>query len=140
MVGVGNVDLHQEAIELRFRQRIGAFLFDRVLRRQHMERPRYVVTVAGDGDVQFLHRLQQRRLGARAGAVDLISHQQLSEDRTGQEAKAAAATGTFVEHLAADDVRRHQIGRELDALGVESEHDAHGLDQLGLGEARQSDQ
>ena len=65
-VGIVDVDLHQEAVELRFRQRIGAFLLDRVLRREHVEGARHVVAVAGDGDVLLLHRLQQRRLGARA--------------------------------------------------------------------------
>ncbi len=34
-----------------------------------------------DRDVVLLHRLQQRRLGARAGAVDLVGHQELGEDR-----------------------------------------------------------
>ena len=37
LIGVGDNDVHEEAIELRLRQRIGAFLFDRVLGRQHHE-------------------------------------------------------------------------------------------------------
>ena len=37
---VADIDLQQEAVELRLRQRIGALLLDRVLRRQHVERPR----------------------------------------------------------------------------------------------------
>ena len=49
-----------------------------------------IVAGAGDGDVILLHRLQQRRLGARAGAVDLVGHQQLREDRAGNEAEASA--------------------------------------------------
>ena len=80
-IGIVDVDLHQEAVELRFRQRIGAFLLERVLGREHVERPRQIVARAGDGDVLLLHRLQQRRLGARAGAVDLVGHQQLGEHR-----------------------------------------------------------
>ena len=36
-VGIEDVDLHQEAVELRLGQRIGAFLLQRVLRRQHVE-------------------------------------------------------------------------------------------------------
>ena len=47
-VGIVDVDLHQEAVELRFGQRIGAFLLDRVLGREHVEGPRHVVAVAGD--------------------------------------------------------------------------------------------
>ena len=36
-VGIGHVDLQEEAVELRLGQRIGAFLLERVLRREHME-------------------------------------------------------------------------------------------------------
>ena len=133
-VRIADVDLHQEAVELRFRQRIGAFLLQRVLRGEHVERLRQIVARAGDGDVLLLHRLQQRRLGARAGAVDLVGHQELGEDRTGDEAEAALAGLAFLQHLGAENVRRHQVGRELDAPRVEAEHDAHGLDELGLGE------
>ena len=37
-VRIVDVDLHQEAVELRLGQRIGAFLLERVLRREHVER------------------------------------------------------------------------------------------------------
>ena len=46
----------------------------------------------------------------------------------------------LVQHFGAENVRRHQVGRELDALGVEPERDAERLDQLGLGEAGHADQ
>ena len=88
----------------------------------------------------LLHRLQQRRLRARAGAVDLVGHQQLREDRSGEEAEIALAARRLFQHLGAENVGRHQVGRELDAARVEPERDAHGLDQLGLGEARHADQ
>ena len=95
---------------------------------------------AGDRDVIFLHRLQQRRLRARAGAVDLVGHQQLREDRAGDEAEGALAEFVLLHHLGAENVGRHQVGRELDAAGIEAEHDAERLDQLGLGKARHADQ
>ena len=43
VVGIVDIDLQQEAVELRFGQRIGAFLLQRVLRRQHVERRGQVV-------------------------------------------------------------------------------------------------
>ena len=73
-IGIGDVDLHEKAIELRLGQRIGALLLQRILRREHMERARQIVPFAGDRDVIFLHRLKQRRLGARTGPVDLVGH------------------------------------------------------------------
>ncbi|MEI9887364.1 MAG: hypothetical protein WDN08_12835 [Rhizomicrobium sp.] len=77
LVGIADVDLQQEAVELRLGQGIGALLLQRVLRRQHMERLGQVVALSRHRDVALLHRLQQRRLGARAGAVDLVGHQKL---------------------------------------------------------------
>ncbi len=46
----------------------------------------------------------------------------------------------LLHHLGAENVGRHQVRRELDAAGVEAEHDAERLDQLGLGEAGHADQ
>ena len=98
------------------------------------------MTIAGDRDVVLLHGLQQCGLRAWARPIDFVRHQQLAEDRTGDEAEAALAARALVQHFAAEDVGRHQVRRELDAAGVEPEHDAHGLDQLGLGEAGEADQ
>ena len=106
-----------------------------------MEGRRQVVALAGDRDVVLLHGLQQRRLGLGAGAVDLVGHQQLGEDRALDEAEAApAAAGAVLQHLRADDVGGHQVGRELDALGIEPQHLAQRLHQQRLGEARHADQ
>ena len=46
----------------------------------------------------------------------------------------------LLHHLGAEDVGRHQVRRELDAAGIEAEHDAQRLDELGLGEAGDADQ
>ena len=105
-----------------------------------MERLGQVVARAGDGDVPLLHRLQQRGLGAGRGAVDLVGHQQAGEDRAFHEAEGAAAAAALVEDLGAEDVGRHQVGRELDAAPVEAQRPGGGFDQLGLGEARRADQ
>ena len=81
--GVGLADAHveQEAVELGLRQRIGAFVLDRVLRRHHQEWPRQRVGRAADGDLLFAHRLQQRRLHLRRRAVDLVGQDEVVEQR-----------------------------------------------------------
>ena len=76
----------------------------------------------------------------RRGAVDLVGHQQLGEDRALDEAERARLAGRVLEHFRADDVGRHEVGRELDALGVEAQHLAQRLDQQRLGEAGDADQ
>ena len=135
-----HVDLHEKAIELRLGQRVGALLLNGILGCQDMERTRHVVAVAGHGDVVLLHCLQQCGLGARACAVDLVRHQELAENRAGNEAEASLPAGTLFEHLAAENVRRHQIGSKLDTARLEPKHNAHGLHQLGLGQPGKSDE
>ena len=138
--GVGHVDLHQEAVELRLGQRIGTLLLQRVLRRQHVKGRRKVVPLAGDRHVVLLHRLEQGGLGARAGAVDLVGHQQLGEDRSAHELEGPLAVDALLEDLRAEDVGRHEVGRELHAARVEAEHGAQRIDELGLGEAGHADE
>jgi hypothetical protein len=90
--------------------------------------------------VLLLHCLQQRRLRARAGAVDLVRHQQLGEHRAGEKAEAALACGALLKNFGAENVGGHKVGRELDAPRVETKHGTHGLHELGLGEARHAEQ
>ena len=139
-VRIADVDLEQEAVELGLGQGIGALLLDGVLGRQHVEGLRQVVPLAADRDVVLLHGLQQGGLGARARAVDLVRHEKLGEDRALHETEGAAAVGALVEDFGAEDVGGHQVGRELDAAGVEAEHGAERLDELRLGEAGDADE
>ena len=139
-VRIDDVDLHDEAVELGLRQRVGAFLLERVLRREDVEGRRQRVRVAGDGDEPLLHRLQQRRLGARRGAVDLVRHQELGEHRTLDEAEGALTGLRLLQHLGAQNVGRHEVWRELDASLVEPEHGAERRDEARLREARNADQ
>ena len=92
---------------------------------------------SSDCNAAFLHGLQKRGLGARAGTIDFIRHQQLAEDRAGHETEAAAAL-LLIEDLAADNVGRHQVWGELDALGSEAEDDAECLDQPAFPKPRQA--
>ncbi len=61
-VRVAEFDAHQEAVELRFRQRKGADLVGRILRRDDEERLGQHPRLALDRDLAFFHRLQQSAL------------------------------------------------------------------------------
>ena len=98
------------------------------------------MVLPGDRHPPLLHRLQQRRLGARAGAVDLVRHQQLAEHRPRDEAERAPPGLALLQHLGAENIGRHQIRGALDALVVEAEDRAQCLDQPRLGEAGHADQ
>ena len=131
---VANEDLEHEAVLLRLGQRIGAFLLDGVLRRQDEERIGQPVTNPADRDLAFLHGLEQcgLRLGRRA--IDLVGQDDVGEQRPFQEPELAVSGGAILlDHLGAGDVRRHQVGRELDtaegqrqALGQRANHERLG--------------
>ena len=137
--GIADDDLQQEPVKLRLGQRVGAFLLDRVLGRQHVKRTRQAMLNARHRHTLLLHGLQQSGLRARAGAVDFISHQQLAEHGAGDETKAAAAF-RLVKYFAADDVGRHQVRRELNPFGAKTKHNAQRFDQPALAEPRNADQ
>jgi Leucine-rich repeat (LRR) protein len=59
---VADVNVHHEAIELRFGQRVGAFLFDRILRGQHVTR---------DGSLTYAVELRLREIGGQQKDLDL---------------------------------------------------------------------
>jgi hypothetical protein len=117
--GVGIVDdeLEEEAVELRFGERIDALLLDRVLRREHGEARAHHMRLAVDRHAAFLHRLEQRGLRLRRGAVDLVGEQQLGEDRPLGEGEARRLE---VEEVRPQYVAGHQVGGELDASEIAS--------------------
>ena len=61
---------------------------------------------AGDGDLAFLHRLQQGGLHLGGRAVDLVHQHDVAEDRPGLEAEVA---GLLLVDLAAHDVGGQQV-------------------------------
>ena len=111
-VRIAERDAHQEAIELRLGQGIGAELVGRVLGRDDEERHRQRARLALDRDLVLFHRLEQRALRLRPGAVDLVGEEHVREHRPG--VKNERFLGPLVD-ADADQVRRHQVGGELGA-------------------------
>jgi hypothetical protein len=109
---------HEEPVELRLGQLIGALVLDRVVGRQHDERPGQRPRLPVDADLPLAHGLQQRGLGLRRRAVDLVGQQQLGEHRAGAEDHVA---GPLVIQRRADDVGGQQVGGELNAGEVQAE-------------------
>ena len=78
---VADLDVEHEPVQLRFGQRIGSFLLDRVLRGDGEERVGQLVCLASDRNLPFLHRLQQSGLRLGRRAVDFVGQQDVREDR-----------------------------------------------------------
>ena len=131
---VGDHHVEHEAVKLRFGQWVSAFHFNRVLRREHEERFRQGMAHAGGGDLVLLHRFEQRGLRLGRSAVDFVGQNHVGEDRAGHKGHAPSLAG-FLENFRACDVRRHEVGRELDALEPEMKDLRDGFHQECLGEA-----
>ena len=77
---IADLELEHETIDLRFGQRIRAFLFDGILRGQHQERFFQLEGLFADGDLLFLHRFEQRALHFGGRAVDFVGEHEIGED------------------------------------------------------------
>ena len=104
-VGKVTFNLKEEAVQLRFGQRISALHFQRILRRQHHEGFVHAMRLARHRDVLFLHGFEQRALRLGRGAVDLVGQQDVGEHRTGLELETFPAVLVLADDVRADDVR-----------------------------------
>ena len=88
------------------------------------------VALAVDRDLPLLHRFEQRRLRLGRRAVDLVGKQKLGENRPAGQREAG---GLEVEQIGADDVARHQVGRELDPPELQPDRLGEAVRKQGLG-------
>ena len=112
-IGIADAHAHQETVQLRFRQRIGAVVLHRILRRDHHERLRQRPGAAVDGHLHFVHGFEQRRLRLRRGAVDLVGQQKIREHRPWLEFEFLRVR---VVDGDADHVAGQHVGGELEPL------------------------
>jgi hypothetical protein len=129
---VADRQLQHEAVALRLRQRVGALVLDRVLGGDDHERHPEVVGDAVHRHLPLLHGLQQGGLGLGGGAVDLVAEDDVGEDRPRLELEV---TPLLVVDADAGDVRRQQVGGELDAADRAVDRPGQRLCQHGLADA-----
>jgi hypothetical protein len=128
--------LEHEPVLLGLRQRVGALLLDRVLRRQHEERVGQLVPHPADGHLPLLHGLQQCRLRLGRSAVDLVCQDDVGEQRPLEELELPLPGGAvLLEDFRAGDVGRRQVRGELDAAEVQRQALRQGRDHQRLGQA-----
>ena len=132
--GVPEADAQQEPVELGLGERVGAFVLDRVGGGQHVERGRQLEGAALDGDLPFLHGLEQRGLRLRWRAVDLVGEQEAGEQRALPELEVPDA---LVVDERAGEVGRQQVGGELGARELDPQCLREGACGQGLAEPRE---
>ena len=107
---VANAEPNEKTIELRFRKRICSVELLRVLRGNHEERFFEQVGFAVDRNLTLIHRFEKRALRLGRRAIDFVGEEDLREDRTGPKLERALR---LIEHVAAEHVGGHQVGRAL---------------------------
>ncbi len=128
---VADIDLGEEAVELRFGQGIGAFVLDRVLCRDDDERIGERSAHPVDTHLAFLHCLEQRGLGLRRRAVDLVGQQQVGEHRTLAERGLARS-----QRHRPGEVGGQHVGRELHPPEVDADRARERVRDERLGHTR----
>jgi len=99
---------------LGFRERIGPFHLDWILRGEDKERGAKLMAVAGDCDGPLLHCLEERRLGLGRGPIDFVGQDDIGENGTTLEAETAGPAPLRFDHdIRADQVGGHQVRGEL---------------------------
>ena len=134
---VGNNDLEEKAVKLGFGKRIGSLLLDRVLGGHDKKGRDQVTRDPPHRHRSLLHRLQQRRLALGRGPVDFIGEDELVENRSGTELERAM-TGCLIfhHHVRSRDIRRHEIGRKLNAGKRQGQYPPQSGNQQRLAQAR----
>src|SRR5690349_6640651 len=117
-VRIAELDCEQEAVELRFGQRIRADLLDRILRRDDEKRIGQHARLAILRHLSLFHRLEQRALRLGRGAVDFVGEHDRVENRSRVKTKGLRA---LVEYRYAEHVGGQEITRELDPRVFEPE-------------------
>ena len=115
-VGVVDQEFEHEPVELSLGQRIRSLLLDRVLGGHHEERFFERVARSTYGDGVLLHRFEHGRLRFGRCPIDLVGQHDLGEERSALKLERSFSAGrVFRNDRGADDVRRHQVGRELNS-------------------------
>ena len=128
-------DLHEESIELSFRERIGSLMFDRILGRENEEGFRQFECRITDGDMFLFHSFEERRLDLRWSTVDLISEEDLSKDRSLPEFEFPSICSI---DLCSSEVRGKEVRSEGNTLESITKNPCKCLDREGLPESRNS--
>ena len=128
--------VEHESIELRFGKGVGAFLFNRVLGREHEKRSRQGVGLTGDGHGTLLHRLEQCRLCFGRRSVDLIGEDDVGKQRSLHEFEVPC----FVENFRPHDIGWHEVGCKLNAVEAQAQGLSDGVDKQRLCESWHPDE
>ena len=123
----------QKAVQLCLQQRKCPLHLHRVLGGDHEKRLLQRIRYAVRSDLPFFHALQQCRLGAGRGTVDLVRKQNLGEHCPFPKRKR---TGFRLRNAHADQVGRQQVWCKLDTVKVRVQCSGKGTGKGGFSGSR----
>ncbi len=97
--------------------------------------------MARHGDLVFGHRFEQGALRFGWRAIDFVGQDELGKDRAGHELQMSPARGgVFLNEFRAENVRGHEVGRELNAFERQAHRSRQGAHEQRLGQPRHAHQ
>src|SRR6185369_11602924 len=99
---------------------------DWILRGQNEKRFLQDMADAAGGDLVLLHGFEQSCLSLGGRSVDFVGEDHVGKHWPANKKHPAALAG-ILEDLSAGDIRRHEVGGELDALEFEMENLRNGF-------------
>src|SRR5262249_38594609 len=140
-IGIADLDVEHETIELRLGKRVGSFLFDRILSCQDEERKVQRVGHPARCHLVLLHRLQKRSLCLRRRSIDFVGEQYICENRSLEKLElSSTAAGVFLKNIRSGDVGRHQVRRKLNSVEFQVQNFRQSADEQCLGQTRHADE
>ncbi len=131
--GIIHQQLEHKAVNLCLRQRICAFLFNRILSRDHQKRSLQQMGFSVDADLLFLHHFQQGRLSLWGRTIDFVGQQQVCKHRPRIERKRLLL---HVVNAVSGEIRRHQVGRKLDSAKLAGHRSGQHIDKQRFAKPR----
>jgi len=132
---VPDQNFEKEAVQLRFGKRISSFLVNGILGGHDKEWLGQLPNFTACRNLVFLHGFEQGGLGFGRCAVDFVRENEVGENGSALELEFAPPAGSFHHNIGAQNIRRHEIRRELNAVERKVEHLAERPDEQGLAEA-----
>lgn len=127
----GHGDFEHEAIFLGFGEGIRPFIFGGVLGSENSELGGEIVGIAIDGDLSFLHCLEESGLGFGWGAIDFVGEKEGGEDGAFDEGELI---GLEVKNAGAGNICGHEIWGKLDTIEGAAEDLGESANEEGFGD------
>ena len=132
---VADFQFEHEAVELRFWECVGPFLFERVLGGEHDEGIGELVSGFADGDLAFCHGFEEGALDFCGGAIDFVGQDEVGEERPLFGGELACSR---IVDEGADEVCGEEVRCELDPLELGVDAGGEGFDGEGFCDAGNS--